>query len=364
MSASASPGHRDNSFDALRLFLALVVVYSHSYAVGGFGNEWTLHYIKGQTTGGSVAVLGFFGISGYLVTKSFCHRPEWRIFIKRRLLRILPGFYFSLLVVAFILAPLIFLFKGDPQSSWSWKEALEFIRKNSLVSIEKWNLGSALIGLPYPGGINGSLWSLFPELCCYGLVLALGILGLLRKGPELVVLGGFLLFLNVALILNPTIALPVLPTLAFSSMNLPFYISFIVGAALYLWSDRLDFGRAGAVFWVLGCLFILRCGGWWILGPVIFPFAMIHCAHSFSLRLPIDLSYGIYLFHFPCFQLAAALHLHQRGYLPFLVFGAVTTLLLALVSWFFIEKPAMTFKEKHKQQSTPSLSPVMKSAKV
>lgn len=357
MSSSTRPAHRDNAFDALRLFLAVVVVYSHSFAVGGFGNEWTLHYIKGQTTGGSVAVLGFFGISGFLVTKSFCNRPEWRVFIKRRLLRILPGFYFSLLVVAFILAPLIFKYKADPLSSWSLKEATEFIWKNALVSIEKWNIGSALTGLPYEGGINGSLWSLFPELTCYGLVLGIGLLGLLRKGPELVAVGAFLFLLNAALTLKPDLALPLVPKLAIYEMNRPFYLSFIVGALVYLWSDQLHFGKSGAVFWVLCCLFLLRSGGWWILGPVVFPFAMIHCAHSFSLRLPVDLSYGIYLYHFPCFQLAAALHLNQHGYLPFLAFGVVCTLILALISWFFIEKPAMTPKEKRKQP-LPALAPI------
>jgi len=348
MSSPKSLSHGENSFDALRLVLALVVVYSHSFAVGGFGNEWTLHYIKGQTTGGSAAVLGFFGISGYLVTKSFCNRPEWRVFIKRRLFRILPGFYFSLFVVSFILSPLIFFFKGDAGSSWRLKEAFDFIWQNALVVIRKWSVGSAVEGLPYNEAINGSLWSLFPEISCYAAVLALGALGFLRKRPELLAVGGFLFLTHTLLIINPTIAVPILPRLVIFGANMPFYISFLVGAAAYLWAGEKSFGKSGAIFWSLCGVFLLRYGGWSIFGPVVFPIALMHCAHSFSFRIPFDLSYGIYLYHFPCFQLAAALRLNQHGYLPFLITGFILTLVLAVISWFLIEKPVLALKAGRK----------------
>ena len=349
MSSPKTSPQGDNSFDAIRLILALIVVYSHSFAVGGFGNEWTLRFIKGQTTGGSAAVLGFFGISGYLVTKSFCNRPEWFVFIKRRLLRILPGFYFSLLVVSFILSPLIFAFKGDAESSWRFKEAFDFIWQNSSLMIWKWSVGSAVVGLPYDGAVNGSLWSLFPEVCCYCLVLSLGVLGLLRRRLELLALGGFMFLINTAFIISPATAVPTLPKLVIFGANIPFYISFLVGAAAYLWSDQNSFGRSGAVFWILCCAFLLRYGGWSIFGPVIFPVALMHCAHSFSLRLPADFSYGIYLFHFPCFQVAAALHLNQHGYGPFLAVGLVLTLFFAVISWFLVEKPILALKRSGRQ---------------
>lgn len=344
MSSAQAPSHAGNSFDAIRLGLALVVIYSHSYAVGGFGDERTFHAVKAQTTGGSAAVLGFFGISGYLVTKSFYNRPEWWGFIKRRLFRILPGYYFSLLIVSFLLAPLIFAFKGDPESRWHLSEALDFIWQNGWLEIHRWSIGTAVRGLPFDGAINGSLWSLFPEVSCYTVVLVLGILGLLRKGIELPALTGFLFVLNTVLVLNPATIAPVIPSLIFYTPHLPFYLSFFVGAASYLWASTLGFSRLGAIFWILCCAFLLRNGGWSIFGPVIFPLALMHCAHSFSLRLPVDLSYGLYLFHFPCFQLAAALHLNRQGYWPFLAVSAAMTLILAVASWFLVEKPFLRLK--------------------
>ena len=52
--------HSPNAFTFFRLLLALAVVVSHGYYVGGFGHDplWALS--GGQVTAGTLAVLGFF----------------------------------------------------------------------------------------------------------------------------------------------------------------------------------------------------------------------------------------------------------------------------------------------------------------
>ena len=50
-----------NNFDFLRFLLAAIVVYYHSYFLLGLSGAHL----------GSVAVLGFFGLSGFLVTQSW-----------------------------------------------------------------------------------------------------------------------------------------------------------------------------------------------------------------------------------------------------------------------------------------------------
>ena len=87
---------RHNSLNFLRLVLAGVVLLSHAYAVGGFGNEGILHH----TTAGTVAVYGFFGISGYLIAGSATAHSAGR-YLWQRFLRILPAFWVSLIVVSF-----------------------------------------------------------------------------------------------------------------------------------------------------------------------------------------------------------------------------------------------------------------------
>jgi peptidoglycan/LPS O-acetylase OafA/YrhL len=90
-----------NSLNAMRLLLAVLVVVSHSWAIGGFGAEPSL----GGAHLGTWSVLGFFCISGYLITASRLGSSPTR-FYRARALRILPAFVVCLVVIAAVLAPL------------------------------------------------------------------------------------------------------------------------------------------------------------------------------------------------------------------------------------------------------------------
>jgi len=57
---------RVNGLNLIRLFLAVTVVISHPWSLGGYGSEDLLHWL----TPGTPAVYGFFGISGYLIAAS------------------------------------------------------------------------------------------------------------------------------------------------------------------------------------------------------------------------------------------------------------------------------------------------------
>jgi len=87
-----SPSKHQNAFDLFRLILASAVVYTHSFLLGGFGTEGFLDFNKGQTIAGRVAVLGFFGLSGYLVTASFIKRNSPASYLWSRIKRIFPAF--------------------------------------------------------------------------------------------------------------------------------------------------------------------------------------------------------------------------------------------------------------------------------
>ena len=57
---------KSNSLNILRLVFAVVVIASHAIDLGGFGRDW----IGTKTTIGTVAVYGFFAISGFLIAGS------------------------------------------------------------------------------------------------------------------------------------------------------------------------------------------------------------------------------------------------------------------------------------------------------
>jgi len=64
---------RLNNIDFLRLALALLVVFAHSFVItqGSDGAEPFMRLTRGQTTGGTVAVDAFFILSGFLITASY-----------------------------------------------------------------------------------------------------------------------------------------------------------------------------------------------------------------------------------------------------------------------------------------------------
>ncbi|MFT8095014.1 acyltransferase family protein, partial [Salmonella enterica] len=62
---------RSNNFDALRLLAALLVIWSHQFAVMGLPGPQLLH-----NEPGALGVVIFFAISGYLVTLSWLADPH------------------------------------------------------------------------------------------------------------------------------------------------------------------------------------------------------------------------------------------------------------------------------------------------
>jgi len=94
----------DNAFGVLRLVLATSVIFSHAFYLGGWDYDPTIDWTKGQESIGGLAVIGFFVISGYLITKSGM-RIDILQFMWHRSLRIFPAFWAVLIVTATVVGP-------------------------------------------------------------------------------------------------------------------------------------------------------------------------------------------------------------------------------------------------------------------
>lgn len=95
---------QSNSLNFLRLVLAFAVVLSHAITIGSFGSE----DIVGKTTLGTLAVYGFFGLSGYLITASADRNHVGR-FLWQRFLRIYPALILCTIVTAFAFGSLVWI---------------------------------------------------------------------------------------------------------------------------------------------------------------------------------------------------------------------------------------------------------------
>src|SRR5262245_53522115 len=81
---------KNNNFDIIRLFAALLVLISHCYPLTGVATDPFAHYFGEYDTGGGWGVAIFFVISGFLVTRSVMERSTW-VYLRSRVLRIVPA---------------------------------------------------------------------------------------------------------------------------------------------------------------------------------------------------------------------------------------------------------------------------------
>jgi peptidoglycan/LPS O-acetylase OafA/YrhL len=163
----------------MRLGLAGVVAFVHALAVG-FGHQPQVN----GTTLGDLAVDGFFVLSGFLVTASLLRTRSVSRYLWHRALRIMPAFWVCLLVLAVLVAPVLALLQGRaPLSVWTAEQdsAGAFLVRNGALLIQQWGIAGLPVGVPEPGVLDGSLWTLFYEAVCYGLVVVLAVLGALRR---------------------------------------------------------------------------------------------------------------------------------------------------------------------------------------
>src|SRR3954452_12949771 len=96
-------GSGSNNFDVLRLAAAALVLLSHAFLINGVDDPAIA--LTGDETLGDMAVTAFFGISGFLVARSWCRDPRLGRFVTKRALRIVPGLWAVVALSALVLGP-------------------------------------------------------------------------------------------------------------------------------------------------------------------------------------------------------------------------------------------------------------------
>lgn len=333
-----------NSYDALRLLLAVAVLISHTFIIGGYGTEPFLVWSKSQGTLGDLALLGFFGLSGFLVTASYLRSGSLIGYFTKRVRRIVPGLWVCLAVTALVLAPASFILRHGSLASFAWidgeESALRFIVANLAIQVRQWTVSGVLDGAPYTESFNGSLWSLWPETLCYVTLAALGLAGLLERGRALFLVGlGALFTLHAAHTLLPGVTFPTLPTWVVLTDQARFFLAYLIGTALWLWRDRYEANWPLAILLIFISVALARLGGLRLLAPVVIPLALVVLGRCQALRLRHDLSYGLYIYGFPVQQLLTATPLRQYPWPAFFAVSLALALVFAALSWRLVEQP-------------------------
>jgi peptidoglycan/LPS O-acetylase OafA/YrhL len=325
---------RDNNFNLLRMIAASAVLVSHAYplTLGKDAIEPLL-----TSTGyklGTTAVTIFFAVSGFFITKSFDRRNSIPDFLLARVARIYPALIVVLMLSAFVLGPIMTALPvGQYFSSLhTWT----YVPRNLMLRHQQWALPGIFLTAPGGAAVNGSLWTLFAEVSCYALVMLFALLRLTRP-------------LSYPLILCLAIALILLVPqtegggLAHAASTLSF--PFALGAAAYVYRQYVPVSGLLALA-LLGLAALCR---WTPAYPILHALAISYGALWFGFanipglraynRLG-DYSYGMYIYAFPVEQVIATT-LHPASPWVMIAIGFPITLALAVVSWTWIEAPAL-----------------------
>ncbi|MEU5909802.1 acyltransferase [Micromonospora sp. NPDC047527] len=363
---------RSNGIGLIRLCLAVGVVLSHSKPLGFGASDLGYHLTGRQTNVGTMAVYGFFVLSGLLITRS-ARRTGIIRYTWHRALRIFPGLWVCLLITALVVAPLVALREhgttgGFFDNAWDRGGPLAYLQANWWTGVRQYGIQD-LLKETTPWGeksnssvFNGALWSLKYEMFCYVVVGVLAVTAVLRNARR------FVLFLTVALYLSilqdwvssGRVSGPVStaawtfdsPLVGVMSFHYIVYLGFLFafGATLDLYRERVPINDALGIGSALALGLSLLFGGFFVIGLPAFAYLLVWL----SVRMPRqlhwvgrknDYSYGIYIYGFIFQQVMASLGWSRWGYVPFAAMSVAAAFAAAFVSWKLVERPALRLKD-------------------
>ena len=313
------PPVHGNSLDFLRLVAAAGVVLSHLFWLRKTVSPAAAGYPTLLDLSGSIGVATFFVISGYVNYLSLEAHPSSALFYLKRIVRIAPAYVFVVCAqtVVFLLA-----FRSNvtwdafPRYFLANLMTLNFIQPSFVKGID---------------AINASLWTIKVELMYY-LVLPF-LMPFLRQVKWIV--AGIALSLLFAVIVPSAVIARQLPGM------------------LYLFLLGVLLTRAGKIHWgvwiapllISGILFATGHAGrtigdigLYVLGIPVGLVAIF--ARVKWVRIRFDISYSLYLVHYPVILLTLMLTKASGVFLSDLVLIAATLAIASLVT-FFIERPAL-----------------------
>ena len=331
---------KQNNLNFLRFFMAIAVIAGHSFLAvqGDVQNDPVSRLTRGQLYSGSLAVNAFFLISGYLIVQSWLYSKGTGDYLKKRCLRIYPGFLACSLLCLFVVGPVLF---GSFGGYFHTAHCLHNLRTLLCLNV----LDIHPFARTPDQSVDGPLWTIAPEFLCYLLVMGLGLLTGYRNRKTIVGLFavtwvGYLV--QTATHWQTSFALPL--HLGGKVDEWPRLITyFMAGMCFYFFRERIRYTPR----LLAGAFVLLAASAPVKLLPATLPlcggYLLFYFAFSPNIRLhrfgtKTDLTYGIYLYGWPLQQIL----LKSFPALNALLLTALAlplACLAAWLSWNYVEKP-------------------------
>jgi peptidoglycan/LPS O-acetylase OafA/YrhL len=343
---------RNNNFDLLRFLAASMVIVYHEYCVTGtpITTELVFRLTRGRDNFGALAVAVFFIISGFLVTQSFVRRDGRLVeFLSARALRIFPALWvavpFTIIVSSFASALPWGKYLTHPRT-------LKFWLNDSILWNMRFALPGAFLHVPVAGDVNGSLWTLPTEFRMYLVCAGLGVLGIYASRAA---------FNALCLAVLMTVSVTRMEAIPFAQNDIhlaQWVVGFTIGAAFFVNREHIRLSIPVALL-LLAATYPFRnqdIGRIEVL-PAIAYATLCFCLHPALHFRPFhrigDYSYGLYIYAFPLQQQMVFYHPGigwRKGFL--LTYPII--LGTAILSWHFLEKPALGLKKYFHRGPTTS----------
>lgn len=329
-----------NNFDIMRLAAATLVLYAHGHALWGTHEPGFLNHVSV----GPLAVYIFFAISGYLVSQSFWQDRHMGRYLVKRSLRIFPALIVMTLCAALMLGALVS--RLPPAEYYTHSGTWAYLRNILLSPV--YALPGVFEQLPVPDAVNGSLWSLPIEFLMYLLV---PLVFASRRYDRQVLIG----MTSALALLNwlwlPTVAEPIVVYGSDLRKLVSSAMFFLGGSCIYRFGlDRQM--NPGVIMLIVVCLAI-GFGNLAVFTTVMWvavPYCVLaYCRQRSRLAGLIaasgDYSYGIYIYAFPV-QQTLKYAFPDLGLLTYMITSFAVTLVCAVASWRWIERPALQWKNR------------------
>lgn len=327
----------NNCFDFIRYFFTISIFIGHFLELSDISKSW---FISGAT-----GVKAFFIISGFLIFYSHIQKQSLRYYIDKRIRRILPP-YVSVVLLCVIAG--FFLTELNFSDYISSKETYKYLIANlSFMNFIQPTLPGVFESNPIQA-INGSLWTMKVEVLFY--VSVPFIFFFLKKINKIWVLISIFVFSMVydycftALYEYTNNNLYLLIRKQIGSQLVYFYSGTFILLYFDYFTKYLKYIFPIAIF-----IFIFRDNVLLSnLEALAFATILISVAYHFKymnfLRKYDNISYGMYLYHFPIIQAIVYYKIPQYNiYLAFIL-ALILTVLVSMLSWKFIEKPIIKNK--------------------
>ena len=328
----------------VRYILAIAVVIAHFNLLAGFDIPFPISSYMG--------VGGFFSLSGFLIYGSYLKKRNVGAYVKSRAVRLMPAYVTTILIFALgfsLISSLgVTAYFTSPQF---WKYLVSNL---CMLNFIQPTLPGVFDGFEIQA-VNGSLWTMKVEWLLYLSVPLTAWIVAKCKGRITVIFVVIYIFSILYRIIFRELYIATEKT-AYDILGRQFFGQlsyFYSGALVYCWFDVFKKYRWQlALIAVLSLLYTGKAGYYDIIvHPLAFSILVIWLSMTGKWGTwegkKDNVSYNIYLLHFPVIQLGCWLGLQSWGCWG--MFGAVltvTVILSLLINW-LVEKPIQKRFRKH-----------------